>query len=63
MGEKTGNKYSLLVPDGEYSSKILSPVTMHDLGLDMICRQLSSKEAEQNYIMRVMSQMYEEPED
>lgn len=62
MGEKATGKYSLLVPDGEYLSKILSPVTMHDLGLDMICRQLSSKEAEQNYIMRVMSQMYEDPE-
>ena len=48
MGVKATGKYSLLVPDGEYLSKILSPVTMHDLGLDMICRQLSSKEAEQN---------------
>lgn len=62
MGEKTDNKYSLLVPNGEYSSKTLSPVTMHDLGLDMICRQLSSKEAEQNYIMRVMSQIYVDSE-
>ena len=35
MGEKATGKYSLLVPDGEYLSKILSPVTMHDLGLDM----------------------------
>ena len=62
MGEKATGKYSLLVPEGKYSFKTLSPVTMHDLGLDMICRQLSSKEAEQNYIMRVMSQMYEDPE-
>lgn len=61
MGEKATGKYSLLVPEGKYSFKTLSPVTMHDLGLDMICRQLSANESEQNYIMGVMSRIYAEP--
>lgn len=34
---------------------------MHDLGLDMICRQLSANESEQNYIMGVMSRIYADP--
>lgn len=61
MGEKATGKYSLLVPEGKYSFKTLSHVTMHDLGLDMICRQLSANESEQNYIMGVMSRIYAEP--
>lgn len=61
MGEKATGKYSLLVPEGKYSFKTLSPVTMHDLGLDMICRQLSANESEQNYIMGVMSRIYADP--
>lgn len=54
--------YSLLFPSGESTYKIMGQVTMHDLGMDLICRQLSSKESEQNYIMRVMSQIYSDPE-
>ena len=61
MGKNTTGKYSLLVPDGEYSFRVLSPVVMHDLGLDMICRQLSANESEQNYIMGVMSRIYADP--
>ena len=61
MGEKATGKYSLLVPEGKYSFKTLSPVVMHDLGLDMICRQLSANESEQNYIMGVMSRIYADP--
>ena len=61
MGKNTTGKYSLLVPDGEYSFRALSPVVMHDLGLDMICRQLSANESEQNYIMGVMSRIYADP--
>lgn len=53
--------YSLLFPSEKLEYKTLSQITMHDLGLDMICRQLSSKEAEQNYILRVMSQIYVDP--
>ena len=54
--------YSLLFPSGESTYKTMGQVTMHDLGMDLICRQLSSKESEQNYIMRVMSQIYSDPE-
>lgn len=61
MEKNTTGKYSLLVPDGEYSFRALSPVVMHDLGLDMICRQLSANESEQNYIMGVMSRIYADP--
>lgn len=54
--------YSILYPAGEASCKTLSSVTIHDLGLDLICRQLSAKEPEQKYIMNVLSKMYTDPE-
>lgn len=54
-------KYSLLNPKSNLGYKTVSAVTMHDLGLDVICRKLSNKEAEQNYIMNVMSKMYDDP--
>ena len=50
-------KYSLLYPKKNVEYKTLSPVSMHDLGLDNIIRQLSVKEAEQNMIMNIMSRM------
>ena len=55
-------KYSLLFPNGDFKCKKISDTAMHDLGFDQICKKLSPKESEQNYIMKVMSQMYAEPE-
>jgi len=36
-------------------------VTMHDLGMDQLCKKLSAKEREQNYIQNVMARMYADP--
>ena len=54
-------KYSLLYPAEQAGYKTLSQTTMHDLGLDQICKKLSAKEAEQNYILNVMARMYADP--
>ena len=43
-------KYSLLYPDINARYRTLSDVTMHDLGMDQLCKKLSAKEREQNYI-------------
>ena len=61
IGKKKKRKYNILVPNGEYSFRVLNPIVMHDLGLDMICRHLSANESEQNYIMGVMSRIYADP--
>jgi len=50
-------KYSILFPDIECEYKVLSPVTIHDLGLDLIIKQLCAKEAEQNIITNIMSRV------
>ena len=54
-------KYSLLYPDINAPYKTLSAVTMHDLGMDQICKKLSAKEQEQNFIQNVMVRMYADP--
>ena len=54
-------KYSLLYPDTNAQYRTLSDVTMHDLGMDQICKKLSAKEHEQNYIQNVMARMYADP--
>ena len=54
-------KYSILFPEGDSPCRTISAVTMHDLGLDLICRELSSVETERNYIMNVMSKIYSDP--
>lgn len=54
-------KYSLLYLDINAPYKTLSAVTMHDLGMDQICKKLSAKEQEQNYIQNVMARMYADP--
>lgn len=54
-------KYSLLYPDTNAQYRTLSNVTMHDLGMDQICKKLSAKEHEQNYIQNVMARMYADP--
>lgn len=54
-------KYSLLYPDTNAQYRTLSDVTMHDLGMDLICKKLSAKEREQNYIQNVMARLYADP--
>ena len=54
-------KYSLLYPDTNVQYRTLSDVTMHDLGMDQICKKLSAKEREQNYIQNVMARLYADP--
>ena len=54
-------KYSLLYPDTNAQYRTLSDVTMHDLGMDQICKKLSAKEREQNFIQNVMARMYADP--
>lgn len=55
-------KYSLLSPIETTDYKLLPQATMHDLGLDTICKDLSAKENEQKYIMKVLSKIYAAPE-
>ena len=54
-------KYSLLYPNTNAQYRTLSDVTMHDLGMDQICKKLSAKEREQNYIQNVMARLYADP--
>ena len=54
-------KYSLLYPDTNAQYRTLSDMTMHDLGMDQICKKLSAKEREQNYIQNVMARLYADP--
>lgn len=54
-------KYSLLYPDINARYRTLSDVTMHDLGMDQLCKKLSAKEQEQNYIQNVMARIYADP--
>lgn len=51
-------KISLLYPE-EYNAqyKIMSDVTMHDLGFDVFCKQVTPKEIEQNLFMKVLAKM------
>lgn len=51
------SKYSILYPEGIDNYKVLAPVVLHDLGLDTICKKLSTKESEQNLIMNIMAKM------
>lgn len=56
-------RLSILYPLGEdYEYKTLSDVTVHDLGLDLICKKLSAKEREQEMIKRIMARMIVNPE-
>ena len=58
-GEQTMSKekYSLLFPKGWESFSELSDVTFHDLGLDLIVKELSCDESEQRLITRVLCRM------
>lgn len=60
------NKLSILYPDNQNigqnnAYKLLSDTTCHDLGLDSICKLLSKKENEQHLIMRILSQISDDP--
>lgn len=56
-------KISLLYPAGYVpNDKTLSEVTVHDLGLDHICTQITEKKSEQALILSVLSKMTEKPE-
>ncbi|MDO4284726.1 MAG: DNA mismatch repair protein [Eubacteriales bacterium] len=63
------SKISLLYPQAESPEaeggvpayRRMSEVTAHDLGLESICRKLTPKEAEQNMILRVMSELTDDP--
>ena len=49
---------SLLLPENcDPKYKVLTEVTMHDLGLDFICTQITDKKTEQNLILSVLFKM------
>ncbi|MGN0247137.1 MAG: DNA mismatch repair protein [Lachnospiraceae bacterium] len=56
-------KISLLYPKGESDGfRIISEITMHDLGFDTICEAVADKkDAQQAMIMRVLSKMTDDP--
>ncbi len=54
--------YSLLFPGGDSSFHTISDKTMHDLGLDLIIRQVAQTEAERNLILRILMDMTDDPE-
>ena len=56
-------KFSLLFPRGkEVNYKSLEPSTFHDLGLDTICKEITSEPKEQVVIADVLSQLTSDPE-
>ena len=56
-------KFSLLFPRGkEVNYKNLEPGTFHDLGLDTICKEITSEPKEQVVIADVISQLTSDPE-
>lgn len=61
--EFVDKKMSLLYPKGESDGfRIISEITMHDLGFDTICEAVADKkDAQQAMIMRVLSKMTDDP--
>ena len=61
--EFVDKKISLLYPKGENDGfRIMSEVTMHDLGFDTICEAVADKkDGQQAMIMRVLSKMTDDP--
>ena len=53
--------YSILYPDTKSEYKVISAVTLHDLGMDQICKQLSAKTSVQNLILNIMSKITDDP--
>lgn len=59
---KSDNTFSILYPTLEGANfKQLTPTACHDLGLDVICKKLTSDPKEQNMIMGVLSNMTSNP--
>ncbi|SFB75912.1 MutS-related protein [Butyrivibrio sp. YAB3001] len=56
-----GEKISLLFPDQTLNFKTLSDITIHDIGMDVIVKKLSTLENERIYIMNVMKMMAADP--
>ena len=55
---KPNKKFSILFPYSEESQyKQLSETSCHDLGLDILCRNLTNDTKEQNMIMNILSNM------
>lgn len=53
---------SILYPKKEnICYKSISDITIHDLGLDFICSNLTNKESEQRYLLSVLSKMTSDP--
>lgn len=62
MGKDYIMTISILTPPGkEIEYKTLSDVAFHDLGLDNLIKDLSSKHTEREIIRRFMSQMTDDP--
>ena len=61
--EYVDKKISLLYPKGESNGfRIMSEVTMHDLGFDTICEAVADKkDGQQAMIMRILSKMTDDP--
>ena len=60
MKDKHG--FSIIFPDfDDIKYKQLSDSACHDLGLDILCRELTNDAKEQNYIMNIISQMTADP--
>ena len=61
--EYVDKKISLLYPKGESNGfRVMSEVTMHDLGFDTICEAVADKkDGQQAMIMRVLSKMTDDP--
>ncbi|MBQ1171967.1 MAG: DNA mismatch repair protein [Lachnospiraceae bacterium] len=61
--EFVDKKMSLLYPKGESNGfRVMSEITMHDLGFDTICEAVADKkDTQQAMIMRVLSKMTDDP--
>ena len=59
---KEHRQFSILFPDNEdISYKQLSEAACHDLGIDTLCRELTSDSKEQHLIMNIISNMTADP--
>lgn len=60
--ENNINSISILFPGGvENNPKVISEVTMHDLGFDLICKEVATKESEEKLLLKILSKVYSEP--
>lgn len=60
--KKENEPISLLHPCNDIADyKTLSEVTVHDLGLDFLCSQITDKKPEQTLLLSILSKMTEDP--